>query len=78
MRRIIQESHLVGALMDTRLVMVVARDRTTMMPLTVIFAVAYFGFVVCSISFRLERCAASPKSPMYALMSLADVEVRRS
>lgn len=74
MRRIIQESHLVGALTDTRLVTVAARDRTTMMHLTVIFAVAYLGFVACSISLPLECCAASPKSPM----SSGEVEDRRS
>lgn len=67
----IQVSHRFGALQYTRLVMLAASDKTIIMALTVIFAVAHLGFVAWSIPFGFERCAAPARSPMLVLMSPA-------
>lgn len=69
----IQVSHRFGALQYTRLVMLAASERTIIMALTVIFAVAHLGFVAWSIPFGFERCAAPVRSPMLVLMSAAPV-----
>lgn len=69
----IQVSHLFGALQYTRLVILAASDRTRIMALTVIFAVAHLGFVACSIPFGFERCAAPVRSAMLVLRSPAPV-----
>lgn len=68
----IQVSHRFGALQYTRLVMLAARDRTTIVLLTMIFAVAHLGFVSAwSIPFGFERCAAPVGSLMLVLISPA-------
>lgn len=65
----IQSFHRLGALQYTRLVMLAARDRTMIMPRTVIFAVAHLGFVAWPIPFGFEPCAAPVGSLMSVLVS---------
>lgn len=67
----IQSSHRLGAAQYTTLVMLAARDRTMIVPRTIIFAVAHLGFVAWSIPFGFELCAAPIESSMLVLISPA-------